>query len=196
MWEGSGDSARNERKNSPNCVIASETSLFQSGWVKSNMATATATNRRHSPKNRHVFGLSVPTSPHLGSNRAQRGFWVHDFAIKGLTFDFPGLGPFYTGLLKGQSKCFNLALPFPGNGTCATVCGTFCDVIRTTENCMHRPHGRSLVDCFLRKLPFRIQEIKWKINSTMIVAKGEPKGTNGALTPMQGEWDRKQQEWE
>ena len=29
--------------------------------------------------------------------------------------------------------------------------------------------------CFLRKLWFRIQEIKWEINSTIIVAKGEPK---------------------
>ena len=36
-------------------VIASEASLFKSGWVKSNIATAT-TNRHRSPKNWPVFG--------------------------------------------------------------------------------------------------------------------------------------------
>ena len=60
---------------------------------------------------------------------------------------------------------------------------------RTYKNSADKTRKRKV-----RKHQFRIQEIKWKINSTMIVARGEPKGTNGALTPMQGEWDRKQQE--
>ena len=36
---------------------------------------------------------------------------------------------------------------------------------------------------FLRKLPFRIEEIKWEINSTIVFAKGEPKGTTKGMVP-------------
>ena len=45
-------------------VIASEASLFKSGWVKSNIATAT-TNRHRSPKNWPVFGPNWVFLPHI-----------------------------------------------------------------------------------------------------------------------------------
>ena len=73
-------------------IFASEAGLYQSGLVKSNMATATATatatSRRRSPEKPAFFRikLSVPTSPHLSQNGRREGFLVKDFAINGVKF--------------------------------------------------------------------------------------------------------------
>ena len=49
---------------------------------------------------------------------------------------------------KAGAFCLIVLCFCSGNGTCATCYSTFCDVIRTMEIFMHRPNGRSLVDCF------------------------------------------------
>ena len=65
-------------------IFASEAGLYQSGLVKSNMATATATatatSRRRSPEKPAFFRIKLSSYPTtLGSKRAQRRFFSPEF---------------------------------------------------------------------------------------------------------------------
>ena len=97
-------------------LIAREASLFQSGWVKSNISNSNNKPSQLSAKPACFrTKLSVPTPPHLVSKRAQRGFLVYDFAIKGVKFQFFPVFFLarYIDLLKGQSKRVRYSRPIP-----------------------------------------------------------------------------------
>ena len=78
---------------------ASEASLFQFRWVKSNIATATTShitmsrNKSNSNSNNKplpfsgkppVFGPNWVFPPHIWGQTGAEGFLVHDFAVKGV----------------------------------------------------------------------------------------------------------------